>query len=81
VVLAYLGAVANKFIYSQWERKGMNTGSYFSGHCSKGPKANVLHSAVRILLLFLNCRFTLMSVFNRTVHAVPSQSNNMRQAR
>jgi hypothetical protein len=49
VVLAYLGAVADEFIYSQLEKKGMNTGDYFSGQCSMGPEANVLHSAVRIL--------------------------------
>jgi len=42
VVLAYLGAVENEFIYSQWERKGMNTVDYFSGQCSMGPEANVL---------------------------------------
>jgi hypothetical protein len=31
VVLAYLGAVENLFICSQWERKGMNTDIHFSG--------------------------------------------------
>ena len=31
VLLAYLGTVVNEFIYSQWERKGMNIGGYFSG--------------------------------------------------
>ena len=49
MLLAYLGAVANEFIYSQCEWKGMNTGGYFCGQCSMGPKASVLHSGVRIL--------------------------------
>ena len=49
MLLAYLGAVANEFIFRQWEWKGINTGGYFSGQCSMGPKANVLHSVVRIL--------------------------------
>ena len=75
MVLAYVRAVANEFIYSQWVRKGMNTVGYFSGECSSiGPKADVLHSAVRI---FENCRFRLTSVFNRAVHAFPCQNNNM----
>ena len=29
VVLAYLGAVVNEFLYNQWERKGMNIDIYF----------------------------------------------------
>jgi hypothetical protein len=49
-VLVYPGAVANEYIHSQWEKKGMNTDVYFCGKCSMVPEANVLHSAVRISL-------------------------------
>jgi len=61
VVLAYVRAVANEFIYSQWVRKGMNTGGYFSGECSMGPKANVLHSAVRIFFKIVGSHLCLSS--------------------
>ena len=30
VVLAYLGAVVNEFLFNQWEKKGMDTDIYFS---------------------------------------------------
>ena len=30
-MLVYLGAVANEYTHSQWEKKGMNTDIYFSG--------------------------------------------------
>ena len=48
MLLAYLGAVADEFICSQWERKGKITDVYFYVYCNRGPEANVLHSAVRI---------------------------------
>ena len=48
MLLVYLGAVADVFIYSQWERKGKITDVYFYVCCEMGPEANVLHSALRI---------------------------------
>jgi hypothetical protein len=36
-VLAYLGAEANEFICSQWERKGMHTDVYSTGEYSMQP--------------------------------------------
>jgi hypothetical protein len=30
VVLAYLGAEANEFIFNQWEKKGMHIGIHYS---------------------------------------------------
>ena len=48
VVLAYMGAVANKFIYNRWEKRGMHTDdNHYSGWCNISPEANVLHFALR----------------------------------
>jgi len=50
IELAYLGFVANEFIYDQWERKGMHADIYVHVQCNMGPQANVLHFAIRISL-------------------------------
>jgi len=48
IVLAYLGAVANEFICSEWEGKGMHTDVYSYVWCNMGPEAHVLHSPATI---------------------------------
>jgi hypothetical protein len=48
VVLAYLDAVASKFICKQSERRGIHSNVYCYVECNMGLEANVLHSSARI---------------------------------
>ena len=64
LVLAYLDAVANEFICNQWERNGMST-MFIAVVSQYGTRGKCpTFCCWYFFVMFLNCRFRLMSIFN-----------------
>jgi hypothetical protein len=65
--------VVNKFIWNQWERKGLHTDVNFYVSCNVGP-SKCPFSCKDSFLTPLKCRFMFMSVFNSTLESVPCRA-------